>query len=236
MKNHAVAAAVCLLATGISHAQDPVKLTEQKDKVSYSIGVNIGTNFKHQGIDISSVSLLAGIKDALAGGKTLLTPEEMQQTLATLQRELGEKQAEKARDLGGKNQKEGEAFLVANKKKDGVKVTASGLQYKVVTEGKGKKPSASDSVQVHYKGTLIDGTEFDSSYKRNMPAEFGIAGVIPGWTEALQLMPVGSKWQLFIPSGLAYAERGAGADIGPNAVLIFDVELLAILDPSKAEK
>ena len=236
MKHHAVAAAVCLLATGISHAQDPVKLTEQKDKVSYSIGVNIGTNFKHQGIDISPVSLLAGIKDAIAGSKTVLTPEEMQQTLATLQRELGEKQAEKARDLGGKNLKDGEAFLAANKKKDGVKVTASGLQYKVVTEGKGKKPSASDSVQVHYKGTLIDGTEFDSSYKRNMPAEFGITGVIPGWTEALQLMPVGSKWQLFIPSGLAYAERGAGADIGPNAVLIFDVELLAILDPSKAEK
>lgn len=236
MKHYAMAAAICLFSTSISHGQDKVKLTDQKDKVSYSIGVNVGSNFKRQGIDVNSATLLAGIKDGLSGGTTALTPEEMQQTLAAFQQELSAKQGEKARELGDKNRKEGDAFLAANKKKDGVKTTASGLQYKVVTEGKGKKPTSADTVQVHYKGTLIDGTEFDSSYKRNMPAEFGITGVIGGWTEALQLMPVGSKWQLFIPSNLAYAERGAGSDIGPNAVLIFDVELLAILDPAKAEK
>jgi FKBP-type peptidyl-prolyl cis-trans isomerase FklB len=188
---------------------------------------------EHQGIDITPEVLIAGIKDALSGSKTVVTQEEIQQTLMTFQRELMSKQAELGKELGEKNKKDGEAFLADNKKKEGVKTTASGLQYKAITEGKGKKPTASDTVRVHYKGTLLDGSEFDSSYKHGEPAEFSVSGVIPGWTEAVQLMPVGSKWQLFIPSKLAYGEQGQGREIGPNATLIFEVELLAIVDQPK---
>ena len=149
---------------------------------------------------------------------------------------LGLLRGEKAKDLGEKNKKDGEAFLAGNKKKEGIKTTASGLQYKIITEGKGKKPSADDTVRVHYKGALLDGSEFDSSYKHGEPAEFSVSGVIPGWTEAVQLMPVGSKWQLFVPSTLAYGEQGQGRVIGPNATLIFEVELLAVVDQTKANK
>ena len=218
-------------------AENEITLKDQKDKVSYSIGVNIGTNFKQQGIDVNPEILIAGLKAALSGGKLALDQAEIQQTLTTYQRELVSKQAERSKELAGKNKEEGDTFLTTNKKKEGIKTTASGLQYKVINEGKGKKPTADDTVRVNYKGTLIDGKEFDSSYSRGEPVEFPVSGVvIPGWTEALQLMPVGSKWQLFIPSNLAYGERGQGPDIGPNATLIFEVDLLAIIDPTKAGK
>jgi len=172
----------------------------------------------------------------LAGGKTLLTQEEAQAALMEVQNELRKKQQEKMQVAGEANKKEGEAFLAANKAKEGIVTLPSGLEYKILKEGTGPKPTASDSVVCNYRGTLINGTEFDSSYKRGQPATFPVNGVIKGWTEALQLMPVGSKWQLFVPSSLAYAERGAGGDIGPNATLIFEVELLSIQEKPKTDQ
>jgi FKBP-type peptidyl-prolyl cis-trans isomerase FklB len=157
-----------------------------------------------------------------------MTEQEIKETVTALQKDLQVKQQEQVKVLAEKNKKEGEAFLAGNKKKQGVITMPSGLQYKIMTDGKGKSPKATDMVTVNYKGTLIDGTEFDSSYKRGQPATFNVNGVIPGWTEALQLMKEGSKWQLFVPSNLAYGERGAGGPIGPNAVLIFEVELISI--------
>jgi FKBP-type peptidyl-prolyl cis-trans isomerase FklB len=171
---------------------------------------------------------LRGLKDTLAGGKTLLTDQEAQATLTALQNDLRKKQLELRQQAGETNKKEGEAFLATNKAKDGVVALPSGLQYKILTEGTGPKPSATDSVVCNYRGTLLDGKEFDSSYKHGQPATFPVNGVIKGWTEALQLMPAGSKWQLFVPAQLAYGDRGAGPDIGPNATLVFEVELLSI--------
>jgi FKBP-type peptidyl-prolyl cis-trans isomerase FklB len=232
-----VATIVISLAVINLNAQDQITLKDQKDKISYSIGVNLGATFKQQGIDVNPAVLIAGFKDALSGSKTALTEAEVQQTLMAFQREMMSKQAEHAKELGEKNKKEGESFLTENKKKQGVKTTASGLQYKVITEGKGKRPAATDTVRVHYKGTFLDGSEFDSSYKHGEPAEFGLAGgVIPGWTEAVQLMAIGSKWQLFIPPSLAYGEQGYGRTIGPNSTLIFEVELLAVVDEPKTTK
>lgn len=201
---------------------------DQKEKASYALGMNVGTSLRRQSVEIDPNTFLQGMKDALSGGKTLLTDEEAMATLSQFQAELRAKQAEKRKQQTESNQKEGEAFLAANKTKEGVVALPSGLQYKIVTQGTGPKPTASDTVVCNYKGTLIDGTEFDSSYKRGQPATFPVDRVIKGWTEALQLMPVGSKWQLFIPSILAYGEQGAGNDIGPNATLIFEVELLSI--------
>jgi FKBP-type peptidyl-prolyl cis-trans isomerase len=188
---------------------------------------------------VDSAALIQGMKDALGGGKTLLTEEEARAALMKLQSEMQAKQQAKASEEGERNKKEGETFLAANKGKEGVVTLPSGLQYKILTPGTGPKPAATDSVVCNYKGTLINGTEFDSSYKRGEPATFPVTGVIKGWTEALQLMPVGSKWQLFIPSDLAYAARGTpGGPIGPNATLIFEVELISIKDktppPDKA--
>ncbi len=200
----------------------------QKDKVSYAIGMNVGTTLHRQGVDIDPKVLQQGLQDALAGGKTLLSEEEEHAVLSELQADMRKKQQEKMQQAGEANKKDGEAFLAANKAKDGVVTLPSGLQYKVITTGRGPKPTAGDSVVCNYRGTLIDGKEFDSSYKRGQPATFPVSGVIKGWTEALQLMPVGSKWQLFVPSDLGYGERGTGADIGPNATLIFEVELLSI--------
>jgi FKBP-type peptidyl-prolyl cis-trans isomerase FklB len=168
------------------------------------------------------------LQDALAGGKMLLSEEEERAVLTELQADMRKKQQEKMQQAAEANKKEGDAFLTANKGKDGVVTLPSGLQYKIITSGTGPKPSASDSVVCNYRGTLIDGKEFDSSYKRGQPATFPVSGVIKGWTEALQLMPVGSKWQLFVPSDLAYGERGQGGDIGPNATLVFEVELISI--------
>jgi FKBP-type peptidyl-prolyl cis-trans isomerase len=209
-------------------SQSASSLPTQKDKVSYAIGMNIGTNLHRQSVDVDPKVLQQGLQDALAGGKTLLSEEEARATLTEFQNEMRKKQQEKMQQAGETNKKEGDAFLASNKPKDGVVTLPSGLQYKILTSGTGPKPKASDSVVCNYRGTLIDGKEFDSSYKRGQPATFPVSGVIKGWTEALQLMPVGSKWQLFVPSELAYAERGSGPDIGPNATLIFEVELLSI--------
>jgi FKBP-type peptidyl-prolyl cis-trans isomerase FklB len=211
---------------------EETKLADQKDRVSYSIGLLMGKDFKAQSIEVNADLFLKGLQDALSGAKPALTDEEVQRTMTTFQTDMRAKAEANRKAQGEKNLKEGEAFLADNAKKDGVKTTASGLQYKVITEGKGPIPSANDTVSVNYKGTLLDGTEFDSSYKRNAPATFGVKGVIPGWTEALQLMKTGSKWQLFVPGKLAYGERGAGRQIGPNATLIFEVELLSIKPPA----
>jgi FKBP-type peptidyl-prolyl cis-trans isomerase FklB len=211
-------------------AKSPSVLTlnTPKDKTSYAIGMNVGKSLHRDSIDIDPAILLQGLKDSLAGGKTLLTDQEAQATLTALQNDLRKKQAELRQQASETNKKEGEAFLATNKAKDGVVTLPSGLQYKILTEGTGPKPSATDSVVCNYRGTLLDGKEFDSSYKRGQPATFPVNGVIKGWTEALQLMPVGSKWQLFLPAELAYGDRGAGPDIGPNATLVFEVELLSI--------
>lgn len=209
-------------------AEEAATLATQKDKVSYGIGMNIGKNLKRDGIDVDEALLLKGLRDGISGGKALLSEDEYRATMTALQKDLMEKQAEAAKKVAEKNRKEGEAFLAENKKKEGVVPLPSGLQYKVVKAGDGKSPTAKDTVETHYRGTLIDGTEFDSSYKRGQTATFPVGGVIPGWTEALQKMKVGDKWQLFVPPELAYGERGAGREIGPNAALIFEVELIAI--------
>jgi len=202
--------------------------------------MNIGTGYsqglKKQSVEVDWNLLAQGMKDAAAGSKTRLTQEEAQAVLNEVQTEIKKQQQEKAQQAAAANKTEGEAFLAANKSKDGVVTLPSGLQYKILTAGTGPKPTASDSVKCNYKGTLIDGKEFDSSYKRGQPATFAVGQVIKGWTEALQLMPVGSKWQLFVPSSLAYGERGAGAEIGPGATLIFEVELLSIEEKKKDDK
>jgi FKBP-type peptidyl-prolyl cis-trans isomerase FklB len=215
-------------------------LTTDKQKASYAIGMNWGTGLHRQGIDLDTPALLQGMKDALAGGKTLMTEEEASAALKKLQGELQAKQQAKAKDEEANNAKEGTAFLAANKSKPGVVTLPSGLQYKILKEGSGPKPTATDTVVCNYRGTLINGTEFDSSFKRNEPATFPVSGVIKGWTEALQLMGVGAKWQLFIPPDMAYGPRGTpNGPIGPNSTLIFEVELLSIKDtgapvPNKA--
>jgi FKBP-type peptidyl-prolyl cis-trans isomerase FklB len=217
-----------LLLTNQVSAEENLVLKNQKDKISYVIGMDIGRNLKNQSIDIDADILARGIKDAVSGGKALMTEQEVQETAAAFQKEVTAKQAERAKKMGEKNKKEGEAFLAANRQKQGVKTLSSGLQYKVIKAGSGKKPTLTDTITTNYRGTLIDGTEFDSSYRRGKPATFPVKGVIPGWVEALQLMEEGSKWQLFIPPNLAYGERGAGRDIGPNATLIFEIELISI--------
>jgi FKBP-type peptidyl-prolyl cis-trans isomerase len=209
----------------------PLTLKTPKDKLSYAIGMNVGKRLKQdmkQGIDIDTAILLRAIKDVFADGKLLLTDQEVQSTLTALQADIRKKQELEMQVAAENNKKEGEAFLAANKTKEGVVTLPSGLQYKILLEGTGPKPSAGDTVVVNYRGTLLNGTEFDSSFKRGQPATFGVGQVIKGWTEALQLMPVGSKWQVFIPSDLAYGLRGAGRDIGPNSTLVFEVELLSI--------
>jgi FKBP-type peptidyl-prolyl cis-trans isomerase FklB len=218
-----------------SPAKSPVPLTlkTQKDKFSYALGMKMGANLHKQSVPVDPNMLARGLKDALAGGKTLLTDDEAQAAIMEVQNDLRKKQQEKMQQAGEGNKKEGEAFLAANKGKEGVVTLPSGLQYKILKEGTGPKPTASDSVVCNYRGTLINGTEFDSSYKRGQPATFPVSGVIKGWTEALQLMPVGSKWQLFIPSDLAYGEHGPSPEIGPNSTLTFEVELLSIEDKSK---
>jgi FKBP-type peptidyl-prolyl cis-trans isomerase len=209
-------------------------LKTPKEKFSYALGMNLGANLHKQSVDVDPNIVAQGLRAALAGGKTLLTQEEAQAALTEVQNDLRKKQQEKMQVTGEANKKEGEAFLATNKAKEGVVALPSGLEYKILKAGTGPKPTASDSVVCNYRGTLLNGTEFDSSYKRGQPATFPVGGVIKGWTEALQLMPVGSKWQLFIPSSLAYGERGAGGDIGPNATLIFEVELMSIQPKTEA--
>jgi FKBP-type peptidyl-prolyl cis-trans isomerase FklB len=207
-----------------------------KERSSYAIGIDIGRGLKEQSLDIDTALLARGIADSLAGNKSLMDDKEIHATMVELQgvvearqKELRAKMVERNKKLGEKNKVDGPAFLAENKKREGVKTLASGLQYKVLREGQGTTPKATDSVTTHYRGKLLDGTEFDSSYSRNEPATFRVNQVIPGWTEALQLMKEGDKWQLFIPANLAYGENGAGNDIPPNATLIFDIELLKVL-------
>ena len=190
--------------------------------------MNIGQSMKKDSLDIDPAVLSRAIKDGLTGAKPLMTEEEAKTVMTAFRNEMMKKQQAAAQQAGDANKQAGQAFLAANKAKPGVVTLPSGLQYKVITAGTGPKPTASDTVVTNYRGTLIDGTEFDSSYKRGEPATFPVGQVIKGWTEALQLMPVGSKWQLFVPSQLAYGERGAGRDIGPGETLVFEVELLAI--------
>ncbi len=204
------------------------ELKTPKDKISYTIGTNIGENFKKQGIDVDANLLLKGINDGLAGKKYLLSDDEMKEVMAAFQKEMMAKQSVEFAKLAEKNKKESEDFLAANKTKDSVVTLPDGLQYKILREGTGRMPTKNDTVVVNYQGRLIDGSIFDDSYQRGEPITFPVSGVIPGWIEALQLMKEGSKWQLFIPSELAYGERGAGQHIGPNEALIFDVELLKV--------
>jgi FKBP-type peptidyl-prolyl cis-trans isomerase FklB len=208
--------------------QEPLTLDTQKDKESYAIGMSFGSSLRKQSVEVETDILIRGMKDSLAGGKTLLTDDEQKAVLTTLQADIRKKQEEKMAQAGEGNIREGQEFLAANKSKGGIVTLPSGLQYKILQAGTGPKPTAADSVVCNYRGTLINGTEFDSSYKRGQPATFPVSGVIKGWTEALQLMPVGSKWQLFVPADLAYGARGAGPGIGPNSTLIFEVELISI--------
>jgi FKBP-type peptidyl-prolyl cis-trans isomerase FklB len=228
MKILAVAFLAFFLVMNQVHAEDSQVLKTPKDKVSYIIGIDIGKAFKKQGLDIDSELLVKGIKDSLAGDKFLLGEQEIREIMAGLQQKMAAQEAEQRKKLMERNKMEGEAFLAENKKKAGVQTLPSGLQYKIIRPGTGKKPQKTDTVSTHYRGTLIDGTEFDSSYRRGKPASFSVGGVIPGWTEALQLMEEGAKWQLFLPANLAYGERGAGREIGPHAVLIFEVELISV--------
>lgn len=216
-------------ASTAANTNHPVTaLDSEKAKTSYALGMNIAHTVKLQPLDLDQSAFIQGVRDILAGGKTLLTEDEMAAALDVLKNEMAAKAAEEAKKMGETNKTQGEAFLTANKTKEGVVTLPSGLQYKIITAGTGPKPTAADTVICNYRGTLLDGKEFDSSYKRNQPLSIPVGRVIKGWTEALQLMPVGSKWQLFIPSDLAYGERGAGADIAPNATLIFEVELISI--------
>ena len=226
MKKFIVIVSASLLALPLFGQEKSPQLKDQKDKVSYSIGMNIGANLVRQKVDINPDILAAGIKDIVAG-KPQLNPDQVKEVMAQFEKDMEAKQ----KQAGEKNKTEGVKFLEDNKKKPDVKATASGLQYKVMKEGTGAKPKATDTVSVNYRGTLIDGTEFDSSYKRGQPATFPLNGVIKGWTEGVQLMKTGSKYQFFVPANLAYGERAVSPDIGANATLIFEVELLEIKPP-----
>ncbi len=217
----------CFDKTG-GTAEKAIKLDTQKDKASYSIGVQLGKQITKIQDMVNNDAIIAGFKDSLSGTEPKLSAEEMQSTMAAFQQNMVAAQKAKQEQMASSGKAEGEKYLAANKTKEGVKTTASGLQYKIITPGTGATPKATDTVVTHYTGTLIDGKVFDSSYKRNSPATFPVNGVIKGWTEALQLMKTGAKWQLVIPSELAYGARGAGASIGPNQVLIFEIELLEI--------
>jgi FKBP-type peptidyl-prolyl cis-trans isomerase FklB len=223
MKTLTIAFTTVLLASPLFGQEKSPPFKDLKERVSYSIGLNIGFNFKKQNVELSPEILAQGIKDALAT-KPQMTEDQVKQTMMEFEKSIADKQ----KAAGDKNKGEGDKFLADNKGKSGVKTTASGLQYIVEKEGNGATPGASDTVTVNYRGTLIDGTEFDSSYKRGEPATFPVSGVIKGWTEALQLMKKGAKYKLFIPSGLAYGDRGAPPDISPNSTLIFEVELLDV--------
>lgn len=222
-----VALALIFLSAPVLSQETPA-LKTQKDKVSYGIGVDMGKSFKQQGIDVDVDVMVRGMKDAFAGGKLQMTDQELFATMSAYQTELKQKHAAANKIAMEENKKVGDAFLAANRTKEGVMTLPSGLQYKVIKEGQGKKPTDADTVECHYRGTLVNGTEFDSSYRRGEPIAFKVSSVIAGWKEALKLMPVGSKWQLFVPPHLAYGVRGAGMTIGPNATLIFEVELLAV--------
>ena len=216
-----------LLSSQVS-AEDPQVFKSEKEKMSYGIGVQVMRNFKQQGVEVDIDLIIKGMRDALSGGKLLMTDEELRKTMISVQNELRLKQKQTRRMAVVDNKKEGDTFLAENKKKEGVVALPSGLQYKILKAGDGRRPTDADTVECHYRGTLINGSVFDSSDLGGQPAILEVKGLIPGWREALKLMPVGSKWQLFIPPQLAYGERGEGSIIGPNSTLIFEVELLAI--------
>jgi len=207
-------------------------LKTQREKASYAVGISMGTGLKRQGVPVDAALVARGLRDAMTGAKPLLTDDEMKAVLTQLRSQVGEQQQAKAHEAAAGNKKTGDDFLAANKAKEGVVTLPSGLQYKILTAGTGPKPTASDTVSCNYRGTLIDGTEFDSSSKHGGAASFPVSGVIKGWTEALQLMPVGSKWQLFIPSDLAYGDPGRSG-IPPGATLVFEVELVSIGEQKK---
>ena len=233
MKSSLVPAlAVLLISLPAVHAQEATELKDPRLRLSYALGADIGNNLKRQEIDVDPKTLAAGISDAIAG-KSALKPAEIREVMEEFRNQMMAKMQSQQAEEGKKNLKAGEAYLAENGKKEGVKTTASGLQYKVVKEGTGKSPTPNDTVKVHYHGTLTDGTVFDSSVDRGEPVTFPVNGVIPGWTEALQLMKVGDKWQLAIPAKLAYGDQGPGGKIGPNSTLLFDVELLGIEGANK---
>jgi FKBP-type peptidyl-prolyl cis-trans isomerase FklB len=216
------------LLPALAIPQQKVVPKTQKEKVSYSIGLDIGRNMKRQTLELDIAQFTRGVKDGLGDAKPLMTDQDIQECMSTFQKEVMARMEENSRILGEKNKKEGDAFLAENKNKPGVKTLPSGLQYKVLTEGTGKSPKSTDTVVTHYRGTFLDGKEFDSSYKSGEPATFPVNRVIPAWIEALQLMKEGSKWQLFVPSALGYGEQGYGQAIAPNATLIFEVELIKV--------
>ena len=231
-----LAATLALTACDKIETHGSRELKTQKDKVSYSIGVDIGRSFKQQnlgGADIDLEKLRFGIQDAMTSAKLTLTDSQLQATMMEFQKVMVARNDSAQKSKADSGMKAAKDFMDKNAKEPGIQVTASGLQYKVLTEGKGPKPDSASTVSVHYVGTLVDGTEFDNSVKRGQPVEFPVTNVIKGWTEALELMPVGSKWKLFIPPQLGYGEHGAGRQIGPNAALIFEVELLGIVGPDK---
>lgn len=228
MKLFSVLAGIFLMVS-IGFAEEDAVLKTEKDRLSYAIGMDIGSGLQRQNLDLNPEIVAQGIWDKLSGGETLMTDQEYRDTMTAFRQDMAQKQMAKMKDAGEKNKIEGEKFLAENKKKEGVVTLPSGLQYKIFKEGTGKSPKLADTVTVHYKGTLIDGTEFDSSYRRGGPASFPVNGVIKGWTEALQLMKEGAKWELYIPSDLAYGERGTGrGGIGPSSTLIFNVELISV--------
>jgi len=220
-------------ATAAKTATAPVTLKTEKDKQSYAMGMNLGLGLHHQGLTLDPALVARGMKDAMAGGKTALTEDEARTALNQLRGDVQQKMEAKNKEESSAHRKEGEAFLASNKSKEGVQSLPDGLEYKIIKAGDGPKPAASDSVTCNYRGTLLNGKEFDSSYKRGQPATFPLGGVIKGWTEALQMMPVGSKWELYIPPDLAYGDHPPGGDIPPGSTLIFEVELLSIGEQKK---
>lgn len=226
----AAGALLAVVNAPLAHAQQPpqISLDTAKQQYSYAIGLDIGENLQQIQPDMNA--LMAGIMDAVAEREPRLNAEQIQQAIAALQQELQQRQAQEAAQMTA----QASEFLAQNKQRPGVTETATGLQYEVLQQGTGPKPTKNDVVTVHYRGTLLDGTEFDSSYQRGEPTSFPVGAVIAGWTEALQLMPVGSKYKLFIPSDLAYGQRGAPPRIGPNSMLIFEVELLGVQPPEEA--
>lgn len=216
------------LISGTTMAGDNVELKTENDKINYSVGYRLGGDYKRQEVELKPDILLQGVEDATSGSEPLISEQEMGMVLKNLANRVKAAEMEKLKIQGAENLTTGAAFLAENSRKEGVTTLPSGLQYRVITAGTGKSPQKSDKVTVHYRGTLIDGTEFDSSYSRNKPATFGVGRVIPGWIEALQLMKEGDKWEIVIPSKLAYGERGAGARIPSNSTLIFEVELISV--------
>ena len=227
MKALLVVLGVVLLAVQ-THAEETTVLKTDKERTNYSIGANIIGSIKQQGVEIDLDLVIKGMKDAYSGGKMLLSEEEIRTGIDKYQIAVKQKRSLMLAKASEENKKEGEAYLAENKQKEGVMTLPSGLQYKILKTGDGKKPSDTDTVECNYRGTFVNGTEFDSSQRAGKPATFKVNGVIPGWREALKMMPVGSTWQLVVPSALAYGDRGAGGKIGPNATLIFEVELVAI--------